>query len=434
MTADGNDVYGWNAFSKLAWTATSGTPTCGTSGRCTVYDAFGRMVESSNGSAWKEYWYTQAGGKIVMNGTTLSYGRWPMPYGMAETVGTTNFDYLHKDWIGNSRIVSNIGNNTVIADQAYTPYGEIYNIFGANNAQYQVFADTIADLAPSTTTPIMWDTPNRELSYVGRWLSPDPAGFGWNQYAYPTNPNSFSDPSGLYRFNPGPYRPGGSGPGARYVPWGCSDLLGCEYGPNDSDDASYGEFGMDFGYTIWDALEGAAGTYVTTNIYGQTGFGFSEDLWMATNNIIDAEAQGVTTVATVLGIPVGTLTTQFFLSSTGWRTDVEDFGNYTIMSGILPDIASLNTLVSGDERISQAITNRVNPNIAGYILDSVDPNFQQFETGLQQLGNSLYSLMTGFSQTFTPFQNVLAPSVIIPSAPMPNLPPAPIQMPSPPSP
>ena len=197
VTGDGNDVYAWNEFSKLKWTATSGTPACGTSGRCAVYDAFGRMVESSNGTAWREYWYTQAGGKMVMNGTTLSYGRWPMPYGMAETVGTTNFDYLHKDWIGNSRIVSNISNNTVVADQAYTPYGEIYNIFAANNSEYQVFADTIADLAPSTTTPIMWDTPNRELSYTGHWLSPDPAGVGWNQYAYPTNPNSFGDPSGL---------------------------------------------------------------------------------------------------------------------------------------------------------------------------------------------------------------------------------------------
>jgi RHS repeat-associated protein len=43
----------------------------------------------------------------------------------------------------------------------------------------------------------MWDTPNRELSSVGRWLSPDPAGSGWNQYAYSTDPNSHTDPSGL---------------------------------------------------------------------------------------------------------------------------------------------------------------------------------------------------------------------------------------------
>jgi RHS repeat-associated protein len=45
----------------------------------------------------------------------------------------------------------------------------------------------------------MYDTPNRELqgSQQGRWLSPDPAGAGWNQYAYATNPNSAIDPTGL---------------------------------------------------------------------------------------------------------------------------------------------------------------------------------------------------------------------------------------------
>jgi hypothetical protein len=48
-----------------------------------------------------------------------------------------------------------------------------------------------------------FDTPNRELSAnQGRWLSPDPAGTGWNQYGYPTNPNSNIDPSGL-QVNPG---------------------------------------------------------------------------------------------------------------------------------------------------------------------------------------------------------------------------------------
>ena len=101
-------------------------------------------------------------------------------------------------------------NNTVVADQAYTPYGEIYNIFGANNAEYQVFAGMIADLAGSTTTPIMWDTPNRELSYAGRWLSPDPLELGafdptnsknWNRYAYAlNNPLRYKDPLGLYCF------------------------------------------------------------------------------------------------------------------------------------------------------------------------------------------------------------------------------------------
>jgi RHS repeat-associated protein len=197
VTADGNDVYAWNAFSKVEWTATSGTPTCGTSGRCATYDAFGRMVEASVNSTWRTYWYTQAG-ELVMEGTTILTGRWPTSSGTVETIGTSCCEYLHNDWLGNARIVSSTSNNTVSADQAYTPYGEIYNMFGANNGQYQVFAGTIADLAPGTTTPIMWDTPNRELSYAGRWLSPDPAGSGWNQYAYAgNNPLSYRDPLGL---------------------------------------------------------------------------------------------------------------------------------------------------------------------------------------------------------------------------------------------
>jgi RHS repeat-associated protein len=45
---------------------------------------------------------------------------------------------------------------------------------------------------------VLFDTPNRELaSSQGRWVSPDPASSGWNQYAYSTNPNSFGDPTGL---------------------------------------------------------------------------------------------------------------------------------------------------------------------------------------------------------------------------------------------
>ena len=194
VTGDGNHVFGWNGFSKMKWSAVSGTPTCGTSGKCITYDAFGRMVEFSSGTTWTQYWLTQAG-KISMNGATPNYGYFPAPEGGTVIINANSgsYYYLHKDWLGSARVASNIAAHTVTADQAYTPYGEVYNLFGSSVSKYDQFAGTSSDYSQG----VMADTPNRELSVVGRWLSPDPAGMGWNQYAYPTNPNSMSDPSGL---------------------------------------------------------------------------------------------------------------------------------------------------------------------------------------------------------------------------------------------
>lgn len=209
LTGDGNDVYGWNVYSKVAWTATSGTPTCGSSGRCAVYDALGRMVEQSTGSTWHERWITPVGLTALMTGTTSMYAFWPGPGGGTAIVygNSTGYDYLHKDWLGNTRIVSNPQNHHVDADQAYSPFGEIYDIYGSNVAYYQFFSGMGSVFAPSTTTPTMWDADNRELSYAGRWLSPDPAGLAaadpmnpqsWNRYAYvANNPLGNIDPTGL---------------------------------------------------------------------------------------------------------------------------------------------------------------------------------------------------------------------------------------------
>ena len=102
VTSDGNDTYGWDGYEKVKWMATSGTPTCGSSGRCATYDAFSRMVEASVNSSWKEYWYTQAG-TLVMAGASASYGHFPMN-GLGEAVvvgsGPGTFGFLHKDWLG----------------------------------------------------------------------------------------------------------------------------------------------------------------------------------------------------------------------------------------------------------------------------------------------------------------------------------------------
>jgi hypothetical protein len=195
VTSDVSNNYGWNEFSKLKWTATSGTPTCGSTGECITYDAFGRMVENSSGGSYNQLWFTQLGTIVQMAGTTVDYGYFPAPEGGTAIINgnSASYGYMHKDWLGSARIVSSITGHGVTVDQAFSPYGEIYGQFGSTNSPYDMFAGITQNFDPL----VMWDTPNRELSVVGRWLSPDPAGTGWNQYAYPTNPNSFIDPSGL---------------------------------------------------------------------------------------------------------------------------------------------------------------------------------------------------------------------------------------------
>jgi RHS repeat-associated protein len=123
----------------------------------------------------------------------------------------------HPDWLGNTRLSSNLGTNVYAADQAHAPYGDVFNQYGSTSSQGDQFAGTTSDF----WNTVLYDTPNRELSIAGRWLSPDPANSGWNQYAYPTNPNSLSDPSGLSAQLPSatsswlsnPYTGGGEGIG-----------------------------------------------------------------------------------------------------------------------------------------------------------------------------------------------------------------------------
>lgn len=196
VTNDTNHVFGWDGagYNKLTWSATSGTPTCGTSGNCITYDAFGRIVETSNGAAWTERWYNQTGGWASMSGTSLGFVYWPAPAGGTVIVGGGgSLLYMHKDWLGSARLTSNLTTHVYTADTAYSPYGEMYDTFGASDTEF----DEFADITGNYSNGVMWDASYRELSIVGRWLSPDPAYSGWNQYAYPTNPNSFIDPLGL---------------------------------------------------------------------------------------------------------------------------------------------------------------------------------------------------------------------------------------------
>ena len=196
MTNDGlTNTYTWNEFSKMASVNKSGT-NCATSGQCIVYDAFGQMVEMDSGSTSTEFWYTQLGKTANMTGSTGNYMYWPAPGG-STVLWNSNPYYMHMDWLGSARVLSLVSSTpSVWSDRAFAPYGEVYATFGNTGLKPLNFTGDTEDVVAG-----MYDTPNRELaaSNQGRWLSPDPAGSGWNQYAYPTNPNSFVDPSGLFR-------------------------------------------------------------------------------------------------------------------------------------------------------------------------------------------------------------------------------------------
>jgi RHS repeat-associated protein len=133
-----------------------------------------------------------------MFGGTINYAYWPMPGGgsLLETGNSGSDYYLHKDWLGNARISTSVAGHALVADNAFAPFGETYNILDSSNQNQQMFTGLTQDVLSG-----MWDTPNRELSASqGRWLSPDPAGSGWNQYAYVNNnPLNAFDPTGLDR-------------------------------------------------------------------------------------------------------------------------------------------------------------------------------------------------------------------------------------------
>ena len=195
LTNDSIHLYTWDQFNKLSSIDSSA---CATNGECVTYDALGRAVETSYDGAYTEIWYTQLGKAVYMQGSTPYYAYFPTPGGGTVEVNgnaATNY-YMHKDWLGNSRISSTVVSHTVISDQAYAPFGEVYDKLATGaSTPGQMFTGDVQNIISG-----IFDTPNRELNASqGRWLSPDPALAGWNQYAYVNNnPLSLSvDPTGL---------------------------------------------------------------------------------------------------------------------------------------------------------------------------------------------------------------------------------------------
>jgi RHS repeat-associated protein len=214
LTYDTFYYYTWNPFGQMATLySSSGGPTCGSTGVCLTYDAFGQVAEKTYQTGYYQFVLSPIGRIGMTNSlSSMIYTSLPLPGGStAFTNGSGGIAhaYQHQDWLGTTRLQSSIENRTVGYDVAFTPYGYLYDPFGSINGQMTEFAGM--DQMDLNLQNI-FDTPNRFImGEQGRWLSPDPAHASWNAYAYPTNPNNITDPSGLCGDVGEPDCPDGSG-------------------------------------------------------------------------------------------------------------------------------------------------------------------------------------------------------------------------------
>jgi len=203
LTATGESI-SWNAQNQPI----------SMNGVTATYDALGRMVETGSGGSYQQFVFTPDGNPyaIYNAGTsTLVKGTVPLPGGDAAIYNVGGLSYLrHTDWLGSSRLATTWA-HTVYSKTAYAPFGETYNEAtgsGVSVADRSFTGDDQDVVSGSGGTGAYDFLFRKQDPSAGRWLSPDPYGWGavdqtnpqtLNRYAYVDNQpmNSF-DPQGLY--------------------------------------------------------------------------------------------------------------------------------------------------------------------------------------------------------------------------------------------
>jgi RHS repeat-associated protein len=188
-----------NSWASFSWNAT-GQPSV-VNGIDATYDALGRLAELQAGSTYTEFIYRPSGDKLaVMNGSTLLKSVITLPGGATAVYNASGLDFVrHKDWLGSARLDTTWA-HAVYSKEAYAPFGETYNEAGT--------ADRSFTGQDQDTTQGIYDYYFRRYdSVAGRWLSPDPAGWGSVSLAYPQSldayayvqnqPSNATDPEGL---------------------------------------------------------------------------------------------------------------------------------------------------------------------------------------------------------------------------------------------
>jgi RHS repeat-associated protein len=173
-----------------------------------TYDALGRMVEQTRGSAHTQIVYSPLGQKLALtNGSTLQKALVPLGNRALAAYNSSGLlYYAHPDYLGSIRLATT-PNRTMYFDTAYAPFGETYPSTG-NGTLDPSYTGQTNDVASyrQDTAGGLYDFPLREYSTQGRWPSPDPLGRSatcpkdpqtQNRYDYVrNNPMSYTDPTG----------------------------------------------------------------------------------------------------------------------------------------------------------------------------------------------------------------------------------------------
>ena len=169
-----------------------------------TYDALGRMVEIGSGRTYTQFAYRPDGVLLALYSSEPVKTTIPLPGGSTAIYNSTGLDYIrHTDWLGSSRLATT-WNHTVYSKEAYAPFGETYNEAGTPDRS---FTGQDQDVVTGSAGTGIYDFLFRKYDpSAGRWLSPDPYGWGavdltapqsLNRYAYVmNNALSYVDPLG----------------------------------------------------------------------------------------------------------------------------------------------------------------------------------------------------------------------------------------------
>jgi RHS repeat-associated protein len=177
-----------------------GSPIAGT------YDALGRLVETDAGGDAAQFFFSPTGEKVaVVRDGALTKATIPLPGGETAVYNANGLEFIrHTDWLGSSRLGTTWA-HAVYSKESYAPFGETYNEAGTPDRSFTgQDQDTVAGAGATGVYDFLF---RKYDPAAGRWISPDPLGWGavsqtdpqsLNRYAYVENdPLRLVDPDGL---------------------------------------------------------------------------------------------------------------------------------------------------------------------------------------------------------------------------------------------